>query len=405
MLSSKYDVVDVSVTSTKPIVDCILPHPILDGTKKYSLEITEFATPLSSEPPLPLVKTFVDNEQHMFLFRVRRKTPGVAVINVNNELNTTQALQNVFDNLKYGPHVTFSHSIYCPTRTPNDLVFYLQEYFDEIKQVYINNVNPAAGNPGIDHTSHGGAPDVTPAQVAADSWVRVILTPNGTIKFYYSNMFCKHFWIETTPYAVKLFGLDLTPATVPNLVGGYLIAFDRPVAAGPILTGIDALVGPGGAAIVAGEPGETVVLQCEYPLIRHFDHRVRLEIGSSGMPVPAIIDWGTDNKQSVRHTIATFPINQVYETGLVLNTQGANTGTISFQTKMYLGEIVFRRAEDKVSERYELLNSQFFQNIRLEVFIIRREWDFVAKKFVFKRRGLALEDSESWTCKLRFRTF
>jgi hypothetical protein len=399
MLHTKYDVVDVSVSSTNPIVDAILEHPILDGTKKYSIEVTEFTTPLSTEPPLPLIATFqgapVDT---MLLFRLRRKTDSVPVIHANNLLaNLPQngAAPNI-DNLGpvLGPLDTFTHDAYRPFRTPNDILFYLQEYFNEIKNVY------AGSHHGLDAVSHGGVPNITAAAMGADDFVKVLLTPNGTIRFYFSEIFTKHFFLETSNYGVKLFGLN------PN--DNRVVAF-RTVGGGPggpVLTGLNALYGvPHGVVIVVGETSETVVLQCKYPLIRHFDHRVRLEIDSSAMPVPAVIDWGTDNRQRVRHTIATFPINQRMETGIALNTQGAHEGDISFSTKMFLGDIVFRRAEDKVSERYEILNSQFFQNIRLEVFIVRKEWNTATSTFGFKRRGITLADGESWTCKLRFRTF
>jgi hypothetical protein len=174
-----------------------------------------------------------------------------------------------------------------------------------------------------------------------------------------------------------------------------------------VVTGEDALLA-GGGAVVAGEVAQTVVLQCSYPLTRHFDHRVRLEIDSSGMPVPPVVSWSTDNKQKVRNTIASFPINQKYQTGIELNTQGANEGAISFTTNLFLGSVVWRRAEHKVSERYEILNSQFFQNIRLEVYLVRRNWVANLRepgKFVFNRREITLADGESWTAKLRFRTF
>jgi hypothetical protein len=266
----------------------------------------------------------------------------------------------------------------------------MQEYFDEIRNTYGNSHN------GLEGAEHGGGNNVTAANMLADDFVRVLLTPNGTIRFYFSAVFTKHFFIETSHYAVKLFGLNPSD----NRIIGFRTA------AGVVVTGEKALRGdPLGAVIVAGETGETVVLMCKYPVIRHFDHRVRLEMDSSGMPVPAIVDWGTDNKQRVRHTIATFPINQKFETSISLNTQGANTGSISFATKMFLGDIVFRKAEDKISERYEIQNSQFFQNIRLEVYIVRREWNTATNEFVFKRRGITLADGESWTCKLRFRTF
>ena len=91
MLPTKFDLVDVGVSSTKPIVDAILEHPILDGTKKYSVECTEFVTALSEETPLPFIKTFEDAGLNMLLFQVRRKVVGVAAIQVNTELGTLLA--------------------------------------------------------------------------------------------------------------------------------------------------------------------------------------------------------------------------------------------------------------------------------------------------------------------------
>ena len=389
-MTTKYDVVDVTVTSTNPIVDAILEAPLLSGEKKYSVEVTEFTAPLSNEPPLPLISTFqkapVDT---MLLFRVRRKRIGQGAIHTNTLLSQIAASFN--DNLRglFEGIENFTHSVYTPIRTPNDMVFYLQEYFDEIKKIYAQSTDGLLGDQHGDDDN-----DVSAANMALDSFVRVLLTPNGTVRFYFSAIFCKHFFIETSHYCAKLFGLEESD--------NRIIAFRA--AAGGVVTGLSALYG-NGVVIIEGATGETVVLQCKYPLTRHFDHRIRLEIDSGGMPVPAVVDWGTDNKQRVRHTISSHPINQRFETAIGLNTQGANTGSISFATNMFLGDVVWRRAEDKVSERYELTNSQFFQNIRLEVFIIRREWNTITNEFAFKRRAMTLADGESWTCKLRFRTF
>ena len=128
---SKTDLVDVHVSSTKPIVDVILEHPILDGTKKYSVEVTEFAMPLSSEGPLPSNSVFTSAGDNMLLFRVRRKLIGTAPIHNNTLLSTTPVIGASFDE-------TFVPNSFRPIRTPNDLVFYLQEYFDAIKRIYAN---------------------------------------------------------------------------------------------------------------------------------------------------------------------------------------------------------------------------------------------------------------------------
>jgi hypothetical protein len=385
---SKYDLVDVHISSTKSIVDAILEHPILDGTKKYSVEVTEFSVPLSTEGPLPSNATFARYADSMFLFRVRRKVVGQPPINNNTLLSHLPA--NAPDDLGPKFQETFIPDSFRAIRTPNDLVFYLQHYFDEIKQIYGTSTN------GLIAAAHGGGNNVTAANMLADSFVKVLMTPNGTIRLYFSQIFAKHFFIQSTTYATKLFGLS-----------SDIIAF-RDNVAGGYFTGILALTN-NTFNIVAGETDETVVLQCNYPLTRLFDHRVRLEIDSGGMPVPSIVNWTTDNKQTVRHTLATFPINQKYDTSISLNTFGVNTGDISFTSNLFLGDMTWRRAENKISERFEILNSQFFQNIRLEVFMIRRDWVINpaagTQKFKWKRRALTLADGESWSAKLRFRTF
>jgi hypothetical protein len=400
-MQTKYDVVDVSVSSTKARVDAILQDPLLDGTKRYSIEVSEFATPLSSESPLPSVKTFADNQagmDNMFILRVRRKTvaANVGIIQDAMLLSTLPEIGGQFNQLE-----TFRVDAFRPMRTPNDMTFYLQQWFNEIKAVYVKNDAIPAAPPvaayagGLIGAHHGGVADVTQAAMEADRFVQIILTPNGTIRFYFSQLFTRHFFIETTQYAMKLLGLKEN-----------LIAF-RTTAGGVVVTGEDALLA-GGGAVVAGEVAQTVVLQCSYPLTRHFDHRVRLEIDSSGMPVPPVVSWSTDNKQNVRNTIASFSINQKFTAGIELNTQGANEGGISFTTNMFLGSVVWRRAENKVSERYEILNSQWFQNIRLEIYMVRRNWVANGRdpgKFIFNRNEITLADGESWTAKLRFRTF
>jgi hypothetical protein len=413
-MQSKFDVVDVSVSSTEARVDAILQDPLLDGTKRYSIEVSEFATPLSSESPLPSVKTFADNQagaDNMFIFRVRRKllaqvgppvVPGTAALHQDTLLSFLPVIGGQFPTLE-----TFRVDAFRPMRTPNDMAFYLQEYFNEIKAVYVNNAAIAAVPPaaayagGLIGDHHGGVADVTQVNMEADRFVQVILTPNGTIRFYFSQLFTRHFFIEATQYGMKLLGLKED-----------IIAFRTTAAVPPVvLTGIEALYDPavgGGVVVAPGEVARTTVLQCSYPLTRHFDHRVRLEIDSSGMPVPPVVSWTTDNKQKVRNTIASFSINQKYQTGIELNTLGANEGGVSFTTNMFLGSVVWRRAENKVSERYEILNSQWFQNIRLEVYMVRRNWVANLRdpgKFIFNRQEITLADGESWTAKLRFRTF
>ena len=381
-MSSKFDTVDVHLSSTSAAVDAILQDPLLDGEKRYTMEVTEFTCPLSNEGPLPPDKAF-ELESNL-LFRVRRKNITAVGVNTAATLLSTQAVIGALFIPAGGPSLdVFVPNAFRPMRTPGDLVYYLQRFFDEIKNIY----RDAAG--GIVGADHGGVPDV--ALVDADIFVNVTMTPNGTIRLYFGEHFCKHFFLESNDYGSKLLGFD------------KLVAFQ--LLGGVILTGAVALTGnaDGTGPPVAGATGQTVVLQAKYPLTRHFDHRVRVELDTD-LPVPRTVVWNTTNTQKISHVIATFPINMENSTTIRLNSEGANEGELSFTSNLFTGDIVWRRAESRVSERYEILNSKFFQNIRAAIYITRRVWDDTKKQFTFSRLELSLADGESWTAKLRFRT-
>ena len=376
---AQYDIVDVHITSQKSVVDAILQDPLLDGQKKYTVEVTEFTLPLGAEGPLePLVS--YQTYDFMALFEVRRKVAGVNPGADGTRLRDVTDIGPTLRNFEFF-RPTSNNSI----RTPADIVFYIQEHFDNIKLAYVSNAA------GLVAAEHGGGANITPAALTADDFVKVNITPNGTIRIFFSNLFSKHFFLNVESYSRMLLGFTES-----------VVAFRQDGA--NQTTGLTALT-DGTLNVVAGEPGETAVLQGLYPLTRYFDHRVRVEFDNGGMPIPNVVEWTTNNKQSIRHTIATFPINQEYKSSVSLNRAGAADGNTRFTSTLLQGDIVWRRAESKVSERFQILNSQFFQNIRAEVIIVRREWDKVNRdKFIFVRRAITIEDGESWTAKLRFRT-
>jgi len=387
MSHSKYDVVDVHVSSTKPLVDAILEHPILDGTQKYSIEVTEFVCPLSAEPPLIDFDT-VQARTTSYLLNVRRKTIYAVGNQPNTRLSNVPTIGPLLQPLEY-----FFPDQFKPISSVNDLVFYMQVYFDNIKGVYGNSVGGIVAD---EHAGNSPDDDTTPAVVQADSWVQVRLTPNGTLQLYMSNLFCTNFWIDVSKYSMKLFGFEEN-----------IIAF-RAVG-GAIQSGLLGLTGSavvGANNIVDGAPGETILLQCKYSLFNNFDHRMNLDIDSGGMPIPNVINWLTSNRQGLRHSLATFPVSSRTVTSLHMNRHGAGTGLVSFRSEILQGDIVWRRAESKISERFEILNSQFFQNIRLEVYIERRVWDHrnPDQGYTFQRSRIRLNEGDSWTAKLRFRT-
>lgn len=400
MAETRYDIVDVHVSSKDAVVDAILEHPLLDGRLTYTMELTELVCPLSAETPLPSLTTFSEQSASMYLFNVRRKRNNGDGAGINTDDTRLSGITSTYsgvagqpDHVRIGTKLldyeTFLPDQYNPVLTINDLAFALQQYFDNIRMVYATS---AAGLEGDLHGEDGD--DYLPAQMLADDFVKVFLTANGSIKLVFSRLFCTHFFILTSAFSNSLFGFE----------DDSLIAFRRDNA-GVLQTGLFALTNSQNPAapVIEGDPGETCVLIGKYPVTRNFEHRVAVDVDTT-MPVPATVQWLTSGKQAIKHTVASFPISQTYETAITMNTFGGAGQDITFSSPLLQGNIVWRRAESKVSERFQITNSSFFQNILLSLFIERRVWDIESKSYVFRRFPLTLNEDESWSAKIRFKT-
>ena len=389
-MHQQLDIVDIHLSGTSDTVDSLFIEPILDNTKKYTVQCTEFQCSLHGETTLPPPSFFKTGDvvrgEHLIL-RVRRRyvtAAGVALGHVSTLLTNNagdpanDALVAQFEEID-----TFIADDTRPCQNPADLLYYLQRFFDDIKMVDV-------GDGGVGGALHGGAPDWN---ILADTnFVEVKQQPNGTFRLYFSPDFCKHFWCELSGFGANLLGFDseiLAFATVGGVFRKGLLA----------LTG-NAVVGA--ANIIPGTTGETVALGSLYPLDRNFDHRLALEL-TTALAIPPTIVWSTNDKQQVSHKLATFVLNNKTKSTVVLNSEGTPT-YCSSSTPLLTGDILWRRAEDKVTEKYEMLNSKFIQNIRISVYIFRRQWNSQLKEYKIKRLPITILEGDSWTAKLRFRT-
>ena len=438
------DVVDVHVTSSSNVVDAFSQYPLLAGDRKYTVEITEFVCPLAGQGPLPPAQRIPT------ILEVRRKRltgQNIGVLNQNSSLTTLLAPLGDPARGAPAPHVyapgrftddvvQFKANSQRPMQTPGDLAYHLQRFFNDIRAKYISDtpgqmaaaqvayqnqldiVNDIAstqqeidaaqlqidgpnGNNGLYAAyigfgpfrgeDHGGGDDIVISENTP--FVTVNIQPNGHLNLFISPFFTKHFFITLSSYGSVLLGL----ARKDNI-----IAFRTD--AGNILTGNIALTGLAEAGtIIVGESTETIQNTSEYSLERHFDHRVRLEVESQ-MGTPVTVAWTTSGQQKMSHMIATFPISTKTQTAIELNSEGVATQNVRYQTDVLLGDITWRSAESKVSERYLLNSSQYFHNIRLEVWIVRKEWHVLNNEFQFAKEKMVFQDGESWTAKLRFRS-
>jgi len=437
------DIVDVHVTSASNTVDAFSQYPLLSGDRKYTVELTEFVCPLAGQGPMP------PSSKIPVILEVRRKrltAANVAPTNINSGLTILNA--PLGDPLRgQGGHayvpgrftddvVQFKPNAQRPMQTPGDLAYHLQRFFNDIRAKYISEtpaqmtavhvalelqqdivddigstqaeidtaqalIDGPNGDDGLlaayitfgpfRGVDHGGGDDEIISENTA--FVTVNIQPNGTLTLYLSPFFTKHFFVILQQYGSVLLGMALKDNIIAfRTVGGNLVK-------GHVALTGDPLVG----TIVEGESAQTIEYTSEYALERHFDHRVRVEIESQ-MGTPVTVAWTTQGQQKMSHMIATFPISTRTQTAIELNSEGVATQNTRYQTDVLLGDITWRSAESKVSERYLLNSSQYFHNIRLEVFIVRKEWHIAKGEFEFAKEKMVFEDGESWTAKLRFRS-
>lgn len=262
-------------------------------------------------------------------------------------------------------------------------------------------VNGPGGNDGLFHMAnvaqirsaiHGGGPNVPLDNNS--SFCKVQLDPNGALRLWFDPIFTTHFFCNVTPYGQRILGIGQD----------NLLAF-RTVA-GNVVTGLLALTN-GTLLIVAGSSEQTLELPGRYSLERYFDSRIRIEVESQ-MPIPPTSVWSTDNLQKLSHVIATFPVTMTSKSSVLCNSEGGVTDNIRSESNPLVGDIVWRKAEDKISERYLLSSSQFFHNIRLEIFAVRKNWEWDGneriERFVFRRQKMVFSDGQNWSGKLRFRS-
>ena len=279
-------------------------------------------------------------------------------------------------------------------QTVVDLVHATNEYFRDLRGMLVRLGEDQVARLGVPGDDVLGA---TRAQWTADNFVQVTIDVGGVVKWEISQRFARNFYIDFTAYGDFVFA------------SGSYIAFKQTATGfftgeAGVIKGTD----PNPNHVVAAGAVSSQVVTGGYPLSRNFDLRVALEVEGPGMRIPAQVKWLTSNKQSVKFSIASFPVAPQFRTVISLDNMGRPLRNTEFQSTLFIGNHVFRRAEDKVKERYLITNPRFYQNIRLTLDIERRRvlYDPINDKMVLEniRAPMKFPPNGYWSAKLRFRT-
>ena len=351
------DLVDIQIQVTGTAeTDMFFQQPVLDQRRDYVVGISELSIPLTAES---ILSTNAVNLTSNFIELRRRRAAGLgAYLNPGNVANTVIAGDYAHFRLQYKNIVT---SV--------DFVRLLAEYFQTI-------------------SNHADVNLV----------VRLVVSPSGVIQIQAAPFFWDRFYFVLSPYAEQILG-----AFEPYII------FTWNAAAGVIKSSkfADAIYtatnAPQPANVGHFMPSPDTVqvtgVSLKYSVYRYLDHRLRVELDAD-LAIPANILVENGN-QKMHYNIASFAIPQKYEGRLSIK-DNVVSDSISHVSHIYVGNTILKGKETPTTDWYKLVSAANIQNMRLHVFIVRRDYNPQYNKWSLTRNKLTLQSDMTWFATMKF---
>ena len=131
------------------------------------------------------------------------------------------------------------------------------------------------------------------------------------------------------------------------------------------------------------------------------EHRLRIEVDAD-LAIPANI-LVENEQQKMHYNIASFALPNRYRSEIVLNQADDEVQEeVCIMSECYVGDTIIKDKTTPVSDWYKLQDSSNLQNMRLHIFIVRRDYDAEAAKFILTRNRLKMGELSSWKLTMKF---
>ena len=351
------DIVDVEVRQKgEASTDMFFQDPILDYTRDYVVGVSELSVPLNSEP------MFSKNDANDMILKVcnRSNAYGYRDPQIQMGVNGDFSLRRA--------DVTTAGGFYRA----------LNQFSIQWRGVF-------------------GAPVGQPVRN-----FRIVTMAGGRVRIEGNPEFWIHHFVLLSGYGQELLGFT-TPylhytmdyTAVPN---GLETAADLLTQGGLSGRGI-----PQGNFIAQDIAGlralnQTLSHIAERECISRLEHRMRIELDADlSVPANILLENGI---QKVHYNIGSF----AFPTGI---TQDVITDVripldLKIQSPLLTGKYIVKAKETPTTDWYRLLATANVQNMRLHVFIVRREWNEHLKTWSLTRNELTMRDQDYWDATLKF---
>ena len=338
------DIVDIEVRQhDKGTTDMFFQNPVLDYTRDYVMGVSELSVPLNAEPMLSA------GAENQALFAIRNR--------------------GNFDSR--GPHVNGPADW---TFAPGDITS-----FGSFYAKLVDFVLQWQGNYG------------NPTNVS----LRVRVLAEGRVVFLGDPAFWTDHWIEMTSYGMELLG-----------TGTRYLHFTQPTNADPITQSAAGLTVGGlsangniqGNFHMQSDNFQGGIHSLEWVTpgsgLHKLEHRLRIEVDAD-LSVPANILMENE-QQKVHYNIASFAFPSEVIQRLTTN------GRVTFESDMKAGQFIVKKKSTPTTDWSRLLATANVQNMRLHVFIVRREFNEHTQSWTLVRNELRINEGDHWDLTLKF---
>ena len=343
------DLVDIEVRQVgRASTDMFFQDPVLDFTRDYVIGVSELSVPLSQESMLS--QTASNN----VLMRIKPRLPPPATVHGN------------IAPLAGPSSLELSR---MDIRTPG-------QFFQSIKDFCTNFTNYDQGT--------GGA-----RELSAEISMEGLITFRGNADFWFDR------YIEFSPYGAEIMCLNTQYVHITALAGGAFSRVPEHLGTAAIAEGVPGgvfRVQQGGVFLGGGRMYDWRGVA---PCLRKLEHRMRVEIDAD-LSVPHNILM-EDGVQKMHYNIGSF----AFPSNIVLS-YDLETGNRNTIAPYYGGRTIIKSKETPTTDWHRLLSTANVQNMRLHVFIVRREYDPATRSWQLVRNELKIQDDEHWDATLKF---
>ena len=345
------DVVDIQIENTGSAnTDMFFQEPVLDMERDYVLGVSELSVPLSSEPLITGISSLLN--ESILEFRDKRNG-GNMLARGAGDINDPRAKFKLKEQLVV---------------TPVDIVQHLSNWVYTF-ETYINNDRAP--------TIYG---------------IKLLASPSGILRLRGTAQFWQDFAIEVTSFGRELLGYSQEVIGVVWTAGQASPSTQlSDIIVNNLYVHSDHVNYLGGGAIE---------VTFQYSAFRYIESRLRVEVDADlAIPANILVENGA---HKVHYNIASFALPQKYEGITSISNDPVVSTKVSHLTHFYTGNTVIKAKDTPTTDWYKLLSAANVQNMRLHIFIVRRDWDIGNNTWRLSRNELTMSDNATWFATLKF---